>query len=112
MRVLSPGPGDPLEEGMAPHCSVLAWRIPWTEEPRELQRGSTESESCRAPGTACSAHPGRIGTAGPTRGGFSIMKTAQGKCRKTHCPVSHLNGTSRLGEGGQQQPQRGGLRRA
>ena len=27
---------DPLEEGMAPHSSVLAWRIPWTEEPGRL----------------------------------------------------------------------------
>ena len=23
---------DPLEEGMATHCSILAWRIPWTEQ--------------------------------------------------------------------------------
>ena len=28
---------DPLEKGMATHSSVLAWRIPWTEEPGELQ---------------------------------------------------------------------------
>ena len=28
---------DPLEEGMAPHSSILAWRIPWTEEPGGLQ---------------------------------------------------------------------------
>ena len=27
---------DPLEEGMAIHSSVLAWRIPWTEEPGRL----------------------------------------------------------------------------
>ena len=27
----------PLEEGMATHCSILAWRIPWTEEPGRLQ---------------------------------------------------------------------------
>ena len=27
---------DPLEKGMAIHSSVLAWRIPWTEEPGEL----------------------------------------------------------------------------
>ena len=27
---------DPLEEGMATHSSVLAWRIPWTEEPGGL----------------------------------------------------------------------------
>ena len=28
---------DPLEEGMATHSSILAWRIPWTEEPGWLQ---------------------------------------------------------------------------
>ena len=27
---------DPLEKGMATHCSILAWRIPWTEEPGGL----------------------------------------------------------------------------
>ena len=32
-----PGREDPLEEGMAPHSSVLAWRIPWAEEPGRLQ---------------------------------------------------------------------------
>ena len=32
-----PGQEDPLEEGMATHSSVLAWRIPWTEEPGMLQ---------------------------------------------------------------------------
>ena len=39
-----PGSGDPMEEGMATHSSILTWRIPWTEEPGglqsiELQRG-------------------------------------------------------------------------
>ena len=28
---------DPLEEGMATHSIILAWRIPWTEEPGKLQ---------------------------------------------------------------------------
>ena len=28
---------DPLEEGMATHSSILAWRTPWTKEPGELQ---------------------------------------------------------------------------
>ena len=28
---------DPMEEGMATHSSILAWRIPWTEEPGRLQ---------------------------------------------------------------------------
>ena len=31
--VLSLGQKDPLEKGMATHSSILAWRIPWTEEP-------------------------------------------------------------------------------
>ena len=36
MRVQSLGRGDPLEKGMATHSSILAWRIPWTEEPGRL----------------------------------------------------------------------------
>ena len=32
-----PGLEDPLEKGMATHSSILAWRIPWTEEPGRLQ---------------------------------------------------------------------------
>ena len=31
------GQEDPLEKGMATHSSILAWRIPWTEEPNRLQ---------------------------------------------------------------------------
>ena len=31
------GREDPLEEGMATHSSILAWRIPWTKEPGRLQ---------------------------------------------------------------------------
>ena len=37
MRVQSLGQKDPLEEGMATHSGILAWRIPWTEEPGGLQ---------------------------------------------------------------------------
>ena len=36
-RVRSLGQGDLLEEEMATHCSILTCRIPWTEEPGELQ---------------------------------------------------------------------------
>ena len=36
-RVQSLGWEDPLEKGMATHSSILAWRIPWTEEPGGLQ---------------------------------------------------------------------------
>ena len=33
MQVQSLGEEDPLEEGVATHSSILAWRTPWTEEP-------------------------------------------------------------------------------
>ena len=36
-RVQSLGREDPLEKGMATHSSILAWRIPWTEEPGGLR---------------------------------------------------------------------------
>ena len=36
---------DPLEKGIATHFSILAWRIPWTEEPGGLQ--SMESQRFR-----------------------------------------------------------------
>ena len=37
MQVPSLSEEDPLEEEMATHSSVLAWKIPWTEEPGWLQ---------------------------------------------------------------------------
>ena len=40
--VRSLGQEDPQEKGMATHSSILAWRIPWTEEPGGLQ--SMESQ--------------------------------------------------------------------
>ena len=36
-RVQFLGMEDPLEKGMASHSRILVWRIPWTEEPGELQ---------------------------------------------------------------------------
>ena len=44
--VRSLGQEDPLENEMATHSSILAWRIPWTEEPDGLQ--STGSLTCTA----------------------------------------------------------------
>ena len=38
IQIQSLGQEDPLEKGMATHCSILAWRIPRTEEPGGLQR--------------------------------------------------------------------------
>ena len=42
-RVRSLGQEDPLEKGMATRSSILAWRIPWTEEPGG-QQGHKESD--------------------------------------------------------------------
>ena len=44
-QVWSLGQEDPLEKEMATHSSILAWRIPWTEEPGRLQ--STGSQRVR-----------------------------------------------------------------
>ena len=40
-----PGLEDPLEKEMATHFSILAWRIPWTEEPGGLQSTGVAKES-------------------------------------------------------------------
>ena len=41
-----PGQEDPLEEGMATHSSISAWRIPWTEEPGGLQSVGSHRVGC------------------------------------------------------------------
>ena len=41
--VQSLGREDPLKKGMATHSSVLAWKIPWTEEPGGLQSMGSQS---------------------------------------------------------------------
>ena len=45
MRVQSLGQEYPLEKAMATHSSILAWRIPWTEEPGELQTMGLQSQT-------------------------------------------------------------------
>ena len=46
MQVPSLGWEDPLEEGIATHFSILAWRIPWTEEPGGLQSLGLQRVGC------------------------------------------------------------------
>ena len=45
--IQSLGQEDPLEKGMATHSNILAWRIPWTEEPGRLYSpwGGKESDT-------------------------------------------------------------------
>ena len=47
MLVRSLGQEDPLEKGVAMHSSVLAWEIPWTEEPGGLQSMLSEERQTR-----------------------------------------------------------------
>ena len=44
-RVPSLGQEEPLEEEMATHSCILAWRIPWTEEPGGLQSMGSHSQT-------------------------------------------------------------------
>ena len=58
MWVQSLGWEDPLEKGMATHSSILAWRIPWTEEPGRLQSmGLEESDMTERLTLSLSFHP-------------------------------------------------------
>ena len=43
-QVRSLGQDDPLEKEMATHSSILAWGIPWTEEPGRLQSMMSQSQ--------------------------------------------------------------------
>ena len=43
--VQSLGQEDPLEKEMATHSSILAWKIPWTEEPGRLQSMGSKSRT-------------------------------------------------------------------
>ena len=54
MQVQSLGREDPLEEGMATHSSILAWRIPRTEEPGGLQSIGLQRVGHNWSGLACS----------------------------------------------------------
>ena len=64
MRVQFLGQEAPLEKGMATHTSVLAWKIPWTEEPGGLQSiGSQRVGHDRSD----SAHIGKIKQGGEFR---------------------------------------------
>ena len=45
--VRSLGQEDLLEEEMATHCSILSWKIPWTEEPGGLQSVGSERSRTR-----------------------------------------------------------------
>ena len=69
MQVRSLGGEDPLEEGMATHSSILAWRIPWTEEPGGLQSLGL----CRAVPLRRQWHPTPVLLPGKSHGWKSLV---------------------------------------
>ena len=62
---LIPGSGDPLEEGMATHSSILSWEIPCAEESGGLQSMGSHRVGHDLAGThgLCNGHPAAIGRA-------------------------------------------------
>jgi len=54
--VPSLGREDPLEKEMAIHCSTIAWKIPWTEEPGRLQSMGSQSWTRLSDFTFLSVH--------------------------------------------------------
>ena len=78
---LIPGREDPLEKDMATHSSVLAWRIPWTEEPGGLQSTGSQSRTRLSDGTAAAA----CGWKAPLPGLHRVPpQRAQGLVRRKH----------------------------
>ena len=47
-QIRSLGQEDPLEKGMATHSTLLAWRIPWTEEPGGFKESDTTEQLTHA----------------------------------------------------------------
>ena len=69
MQVQSLGREDPLEEGMATHSSILAWRIPWTEEPGTVTKNHTRLKwlSTHAQEQKCMMRSGEVDTKPPKK---------------------------------------------
>jgi len=69
MRVPSLSQENPLEEGMATRSSILAWKIPWTEEPGRLQ--STGHDLASKP------QPGHLHTTNQSKNETSILSFSE-----------------------------------
>ena len=75
MQVRYLGWEDPLEEGMASQCSILAWRIPWTEEPGELHGVAKEWDMTQQLNKFFSRYALSLGFTGGARGVLPMQDT-------------------------------------
>ena len=57
MQVPSLGWEDALEKEMATHTNILAWRIPWTEEPGGLRSIESQRDTTEVTEQKCEPHP-------------------------------------------------------
>ena len=80
MQVQSLGREDPLEKKMATHSSILAWRIPWTEEPGGLESMGFQSQT-------------RLSAYVPNWGAWAWEA---GECTQNNTPTSHFVDVSKL----------------
>ena len=83
MQVWSLGQEDPLEEGMTTHSSILAWRIPWTEEPGRLQSISVAESWTQLKWFSTHTHTHRVTNKTekiPPKRQFHFQEGTQGKC--------------------------------
>ena len=83
MWVQSPGQDDRLEQGMATHSSVLAWKIPWTEEPGGLRPMGLQ----RAEEAAWRPTDGGFGREGGRRGSLELKGHTNKKRKKPYLSI-------------------------
>ena len=100
MKVWFLGPEDPLEEGLATHSSILAWRIPWTEEPGGLRSHLVAKSWTRLRDLACTQNVRHSGNCSQKRLLFTQLAEEQnGKYRwnaHTLLPFCPITGNSHI----------------
>ena len=83
-QVQSLGQEDPLEEGTATHSSILAWRIPWTEEPSRLSSlGLQRVDMTETTQHACSSQSLLLGQQ------ETLFRASSWRmCKSVHCTIA------------------------
>ena len=81
MWVQSLGQEDPLEEGLETHSSILAWRIPWAEEPSRLW-SRTQLKQLSMHGQRRQWHPTPVLLPGKSHGQRSLVGCSPWGCKE------------------------------
>ena len=89
MLVPSLGKEDPMENNMATHSSIIAWRIPWAVEPCRLQSNSSVQISCSV--MFDSLHPHGLGPQNSQHHGPQNSKNRIGNSTPRHISKEYCN---------------------